>query len=287
MDFTLDDEQRALRDAARGVLKGYDPERRRTVTSSDPGYDTAVWEQLAQMGLLGLPFAEADGGSGAGPVEVAVVAEEIGRVLAPEPYVAAVALAGGIVAAAGSSEQRASLLGGLSDGSYRVMFGCGFGDWIEQWYDGAASGADSTPVATTLDHVTGGVDAALEPYGSISGTVTGADTGTGVADICVLVESTTPSDSDHTYGDAQTDAAGHYRVAGLETGSYYVQFHDCGNQTYVDRYYGNAVDAASSTPVSVTLSQDTPGIDNEMVVGGAVTGTVTTADTGAPLPATR
>ncbi|HEX7716191.1 MAG TPA: carboxypeptidase regulatory-like domain-containing protein, partial [Marmoricola sp.] len=60
---------------------------------------------------------------------------------------------------------------------------------------------------------------------------------------------------------------------------------DCGNQTYVDRYYGNAVDAASSTPVSVTLSQDTPGIDNEMVVGGAVTGTVTTADTGAPLPA--
>ncbi|HEX7716503.1 MAG TPA: carboxypeptidase-like regulatory domain-containing protein, partial [Marmoricola sp.] len=81
-------------------------------------------------------------------------------------------------------------LGGLSDGSYRVMFGCGFGDWIEQWYDGAASGADSTPVATTLDHVTGGVDAALEPYGSISGTVTGADTGTGVADICVLVEST-------------------------------------------------------------------------------------------------
>ncbi|HEX7739904.1 MAG TPA: acyl-CoA dehydrogenase family protein [Marmoricola sp.] len=122
MDFTLDDEQRALRDAARGVLKGYDPERRRTVTSSDPGYDTAVWEQLAQMGLLGLPFAEADGGSGAGPVEVAVVAEEIGRVLAPEPYVAAVALAGGIVAAAGSSEQRASLLGGLSDGSSLLAF---------------------------------------------------------------------------------------------------------------------------------------------------------------------
>ena len=50
------------------------------------------------MGLLGLPFAESDGGMGAGPVEVSIVAEEIGRVLAPEPFVEAVVLAGGLVA---------------------------------------------------------------------------------------------------------------------------------------------------------------------------------------------
>jgi alkylation response protein AidB-like acyl-CoA dehydrogenase len=126
MDFTLDEEQEALRDAVGGLLKQYDPavdaERRREVTSKDPGFDEALWGRLAEMGVLGLPFAEADGGMGAGPVEVAVVCEEIGRVLAPEPYVASVVLAGGVVAALGSDEQRAELLGGLSSGDRLLAF---------------------------------------------------------------------------------------------------------------------------------------------------------------------
>jgi alkylation response protein AidB-like acyl-CoA dehydrogenase len=129
MDFTLDEEQDALRDAVRGLLRQYDPavdaERRRQVTAKEPGYDEALWGRLAEMGLLGLPFAEADGGSGAGPVEVAIVCEEIGRVLAPEPYVASVALAGGAVAALGSDEQRADLLGGLSSGERLLAFADG------------------------------------------------------------------------------------------------------------------------------------------------------------------
>ncbi|HET9500335.1 MAG TPA: acyl-CoA dehydrogenase family protein [Marmoricola sp.] len=126
MDFTLDDEQDALRDAVRGLLKGYDPavdaEHRRQVTAVDPGYDEQTWKRLAEMGALGLPFAEADGGMGAGPVEVALVAEEMGRVLAPEPYVASVVLAGGLVAVAGSADQRAELLGGLSAGERLLAF---------------------------------------------------------------------------------------------------------------------------------------------------------------------
>jgi alkylation response protein AidB-like acyl-CoA dehydrogenase len=126
MDFTLDDEQEALRDAVRGLLKQYDPavdaERRRQVTAKDPGYDEELWGRLAEMGLLGLPFAEDDGGAGAGPVEVAIVCEEIGRVLAPEPYVASVVLAGGLVAALGSDEQRAELLGGLASGDRLLAY---------------------------------------------------------------------------------------------------------------------------------------------------------------------
>ncbi len=62
------------------------------------------------MGLLGLPFAEEHGGIGAGPVEVAIVAEEIGRVLAPEPFVEAVVLAGGLIGAVGTDEQKSRLL---------------------------------------------------------------------------------------------------------------------------------------------------------------------------------
>lgn len=129
MDFELDDEQVALRDAVRGLLKGYDPatnsEHRRQVTAADPGYDEALWARLADMGLLGLPFAEADGGMGAGPIEVAIIAEEIGRVLAPEPYVAAVALAGGVVAALGSDDQRAEILGTLAAGERMLAFASG------------------------------------------------------------------------------------------------------------------------------------------------------------------
>ncbi len=129
MDFELDDEQVALRDAVRGLLKGYDQttnsEHRRQVTASDPGYDEALWGRLAEMGLLGLPFAEGDGGMGAGPIEVALVAEEIGRVLAPEPYVASVVLAGGVVAALGTDEQRSDLLGALSSGERLLTFASG------------------------------------------------------------------------------------------------------------------------------------------------------------------
>jgi alkylation response protein AidB-like acyl-CoA dehydrogenase len=126
MDFTLDEEQEALRDAVRGLLKQYDPavdsERRRQVTAEDPGFDEKLWSRLAEMGLLGLPFAESDGGMGAGPLEVALVCEEIGRVLAPEPYVASVVLAGGLVAELGTDEQRAELLGGLASGEHLLAF---------------------------------------------------------------------------------------------------------------------------------------------------------------------
>lgn len=118
MDFTFDDEQIALRDAVRGLLgKRYsDFETRRQTTLDDPGYDPTTWARMAEMGLLALPFAEDDGGVGAGPIEVGVVAEEIGRLIAPEPYLTTVALAGGLIAAVGDDAQRAELLGALGSG---------------------------------------------------------------------------------------------------------------------------------------------------------------------------
>jgi alkylation response protein AidB-like acyl-CoA dehydrogenase len=119
VDFTYDDEQSALREAVSSLLgRAYGPsgEQRRAVTATDPGFDEKTWARLAEMGVLGLPFAEADGGMGAGPVEVALVAEEIGRVLAPEPFVEVVVLAGGLVAAAGTEAQRSEVLGAIAEG---------------------------------------------------------------------------------------------------------------------------------------------------------------------------
>ena len=122
MDFTLDGEQTALRDAVRGLLKGYDTEHRREVVGKAPGFDEALWGRLAEMGVLGLPFSEDDGGMGAGPAEVSVVAEEFGRVIAPEPFVESVVLAGGLVAAHGSAEQKKEILGSLSAGELVLAF---------------------------------------------------------------------------------------------------------------------------------------------------------------------
>jgi alkylation response protein AidB-like acyl-CoA dehydrogenase len=124
VDFNYDSEQSDLREAVRGLLaRAYsDSEQRRAVVKAEPGFDEKTWARLAEMGLLGLPFAEEDGGMGAGPVEVAIVAEEIGRVLAPEPFIETVALAGGLVAAVGSPEQKGEILGGISEGTTIAVF---------------------------------------------------------------------------------------------------------------------------------------------------------------------
>lgn len=124
MDFTYDSEQNDLREAVAALLaRAYgDSEARRKVTKTDPGFDEKVWTQLAEMGLLGLPFAEEHGGMGAGPVEVAIVAEEIGRVLAPEPFIEAVVLAGGLIDAVGSDAQKGQFLEAIAGGTSLPTF---------------------------------------------------------------------------------------------------------------------------------------------------------------------
>ena len=66
MQFELNDEQSALRDSlARLLADRYGFERRRALASSPEGHCPQTWAQLAELGLMGLPVAEADGGFGA------------------------------------------------------------------------------------------------------------------------------------------------------------------------------------------------------------------------------
>ncbi len=118
MDFTLDSDQLALQASARGVLgDAYaDYGRRTEVVRSEPGFDRALYQRLGEMGLLGLPFPEEVGGSGAGWAEASILAREAGRVLAPEPLLGSAFLAGALVTAAGTEEQQAELLGPLCAG---------------------------------------------------------------------------------------------------------------------------------------------------------------------------
>ncbi len=110
VDFELDDDQLALRDAARELLSGMASPGQVRMSSGGPDgvgqqpYDRALWTAMAEQGWMGVLTPESQGGLGLGLVEAAVLLEEIGRYLAPVPFLpsllalAAIAPSGGAVA---------------------------------------------------------------------------------------------------------------------------------------------------------------------------------------------
>jgi alkylation response protein AidB-like acyl-CoA dehydrogenase len=110
MDFSLTQEQRLLQESlTRFVQKEYTFEKRRAIRQSPEGYSPEIWAQLADMGVLGLPFAEDCGGFGGGPVETLIVMQAIGNGLLVEPYLATVVLGGGLVQSLGDDGQKRML----------------------------------------------------------------------------------------------------------------------------------------------------------------------------------
>src|SRR5438067_13872145 len=95
MDFDLTEEQRLLRDSVdRLVADTYTFDKRKAYRAAPDGWSRAMWAQYAELGLLGLPFAEEHGGFGGGGIEVMLVIEAFGRALWWEPYLARVWRAG-------------------------------------------------------------------------------------------------------------------------------------------------------------------------------------------------
>jgi pimeloyl-CoA dehydrogenase small subunit len=99
MDFDLNDEQRQLKDSVERLLAdNYGDLAQRVGYQKEPnGYSSGLWKQYAEMGLLGVPFAEEHGGLGQGLTETMIVAEAFGKALAIDPYFATVMLAGGVL----------------------------------------------------------------------------------------------------------------------------------------------------------------------------------------------
>ena len=110
------------RTAAELVQKhgGVDRQRQLRDEGGELAYSPDVWAEMADLGWLGIPFAEDHGGLGMGMAETVLITEAMGRGLAPEPYVSAVVLAGGLLADAGSAEQQAEWLSPLIDGGNRL-----------------------------------------------------------------------------------------------------------------------------------------------------------------------
>ncbi len=123
MDFDLSDDQRLLKDSVdRIVLDRYGFEARRGYRSQPDGWSRELWGAFAELGLLGVSFAEGEGGFGGGPVETGLVMEAFGRGLVVEPYFASVVLCGALLRHGATAEQRDSLVPGLVDGSRVFAF---------------------------------------------------------------------------------------------------------------------------------------------------------------------
>ncbi|MDB6156729.1 MAG: pimeloyl-CoA dehydrogenase small subunit [Gammaproteobacteria bacterium] len=123
MDFELTPDQQMITDGLQRLLaERYDFEHRKVHLFGAPGWSRDMWSRYAEMGLLGLPFAQSDGGLGCGPVETMIVSEAFGRALALEPYIPTVLLAGGCLRLAGTPAQRSDLVPRIAEGSELLAF---------------------------------------------------------------------------------------------------------------------------------------------------------------------
>ncbi len=123
MDFDFNDDQRMLRDSVeRLITDRYGFEQRRRYAAQPDGWSREVWGQLAELGLLGLPFAEEHGGFGGGATETMMVMEAFGRGLVVEPYLATVILGGGLIRHAGSGQQQTAILPEVAAGKLILAF---------------------------------------------------------------------------------------------------------------------------------------------------------------------
>lgn len=123
MDFTLTKEQELLRDALAGFLGArYDLEKSRTAAKSGEGWQPAIWRGFAdELGILGATLPERVDGMGGGPVELMVIAEELGRALVVEPFVDTVVVGAGLLDRSGG-ERAEAVLRGIVAGDARTAF---------------------------------------------------------------------------------------------------------------------------------------------------------------------
>ena len=118
MNFEFSDDQKQLRDEARRYLAEHSsPKAVRNVLEGRAPYDKELWKGLAGMGFLGVAIPEEYGGAGAGHLELCVIAEEMGRALAPVPFSSSIYLAAEAIMLAGTADQKQKYLPGLARGT--------------------------------------------------------------------------------------------------------------------------------------------------------------------------
>ncbi len=121
MDFSLSEEQQLLKDSiTQFVDKDYLFDIRQKNIKSELGYSSDFWKTFADLGWLGMPFSEADGGYDGGPIDLMVIMESLGRGLVVEPYIPNVVLAGGLISRLGNEEQKTNFLPKIISGEIQM-----------------------------------------------------------------------------------------------------------------------------------------------------------------------
>lgn len=161
---------------------------------------------------------------------------------------------------------------GLPAGSYKVRFSGYNSAILQQWYAGASSEATATPVMLAAGEDRTGIDATLVVGASVSGTVT-APAGVNVGSIQATVYQAGGTNPNYV-ASSQVNADGTYKVAGLPTGSYKVQFAGYNTGTLV-QWYAGASSFEAATPVTLTEGQDHGLINATLVKGASISGKVT------------
>ena len=120
MDFDLSKPQKLLKESARGLLqRECGPGRVRELMETETAHDEGLWRALAEQGWTGLLVAEEHGGLGLGLVEMAAVAEEMGRACLPGPFLSTL-FAAALVGRAGSDAQRQKYLEPIAAGELKA-----------------------------------------------------------------------------------------------------------------------------------------------------------------------
>ena len=174
---------------------------------------------------------------------------------------------------------------GLAEGEYVVEFWPGSQNYVWQFYAGTQDFEAATPVDVTAGTTKTGVDAVLEKGAQIKGRVTAAATGASApgVEVCAF-----PSAGEGSFGCAVTESTGNYTIVGLAAGSYRVYFYPEGNgmgllaQAWNNREVNEAGDLLSLAKGAVQTA-----VNAALRPGGAITGTVRLAATGAPLAGVR
>jgi alkylation response protein AidB-like acyl-CoA dehydrogenase len=136
MDFNLTDEQQLLRDGlARFLAARYSLETSRAAAKTGAGWQPDIWRGFAnELGVLGAVLPEDVGGIGGGPVELMVIAEELGHALVIEPYIDAVVVAGGLLRRADGAAAR-SVLKQIIAGTAIVALAAAESNSGDRWQD--------------------------------------------------------------------------------------------------------------------------------------------------------